>query len=219
MMYVKAKSAAEALAALAQAAGRATIIAGGSDLMVDIQEGKRKPEMLVDITAAADMRQIRVEGDELVIGAAATLTEIARSPLVQQYFPSLCQGAGNESNRSVSAEIDASRLSLAFSNLVENAIKYNNENGWVRVTLDADHKFFYVKVSDSGMGIPQESLDYIFERFYRVDKSHSREIGGTGLGLAITKSAVVAHRGAIKVQSKLGEGTTFTVRIPLRYIV
>ena len=124
-----------------------------------------------------------------------------------------------ESNRSVSAEIDASRLSLAFSNLVENAIKYNNENGWVRVTLDADHKFFYVKVSDSGMGIPQESLDYIFERFYRVDKSHSREIGGTGLGLAITKSAVVAHRGAIKVQSKLGEGTTFTVRIPLRYIV
>ena len=124
-----------------------------------------------------------------------------------------------ESNRSVTAEIDATKLSLAFTNLVENAIKYNRENGWVRVTLDADHKFFYVKVSDSGIGIPQESLDYIFERFYRVDKSHSREIGGTGLGLAITKSAVVAHRGAIKVQSTLDEGTTFTVRIPLRYIV
>lgn len=123
-----------------------------------------------------------------------------------------------ESIRSVSAEIDPTRLSLAFSNLVENAIKYNRENGWVRVTLDADHKFFYVKVSDSGMGIPQESLDYIFERFYRVDKSHSREIGGTGLGLAITRSAVVAHRGAIRVQSVLEEGTTFTVRIPLRYI-
>lgn len=124
-----------------------------------------------------------------------------------------------ESNRSVSAEIDVTKLSLAFSNLVENAIKYNKENGWVQVSLDADHKFFYVKVSDSGMGIPQESLDYIFERFYRVDKSHSREIGGTGLGLAITRGAVVAHRGAIKVQSTLDEGTTFTVRIPLRYIV
>lgn len=124
-----------------------------------------------------------------------------------------------ESNRSVTAEIDATKLSLAFSNLVENAIKYNRENGWVRVSLDADHKFFYVKVSDSGIGIPQESIDYIFERFYRVDKSHSREIGGTGLGLAITRSAVVAHRGAIKVQSTVDEGTTFIVRIPLRYIV
>lgn len=123
-----------------------------------------------------------------------------------------------ESNRSVSAEIDVTRLSLAFSNLVENAIKYNHENGWVRVSLDADHKFFYVKVSDSGIGIPEESLDYIFERFYRVDKSHSREIGGTGLGLAITRSAVVAHRGAIRVQSTVEEGTVFTVRIPLRYI-
>ncbi len=124
-----------------------------------------------------------------------------------------------ESIRSISAEIDAVKLSLAFSNLVENAIKYNKENGWVRVTLDADHKFFYVKVSDSGIGIPEESLDYIFERFYRVDKSHSREIGGTGLGLAITRSAVIAHRGAIKVQSILEEGTTFTVRIPLHYIL
>lgn len=124
-----------------------------------------------------------------------------------------------ESNRSVSAEIDTTRLYLAFSNLVENAIKYNRENGWVRVSLDADHKFFYVKVSDSGMGIPQDSLDYIFERFYRVDKSHSREIGGTGLGLAITKSAVVAHRGAIRVQSEMEQGTTFTVRIPLKYII
>ena len=124
-----------------------------------------------------------------------------------------------ESNRSVTAEIDATKLSLAYSNLVENAIKYNRENGWVRVSLDADHKFFYVKVSDSGIGIPQESIDYIFERFYRVDKSHSREIGGTGLGLAITRSAVVAHRGAIKVQSTVDEGTTFIVRIPLRYIV
>lgn len=123
-----------------------------------------------------------------------------------------------ESNRSVNAEIDVTRLSLAFSNLVENAIKYNHENGWVQVSLDADHKFFYVKVSDSGIGIPEGSLDYIFERFYRVDKSHSREIGGTGLGLAITRSAVVAHRGAIRVQSTVEEGTVFTVRIPLRYI-
>ncbi len=67
------------------------------------------------------------------------------------------------------------------------------------------------------MGIPKESQEHIFERFYRVDKSHSREIGGTGLGLAITRSAVVMHRGAIKVYSEEGEGTTFTV-LPLKYV-
>ena len=92
------------------------------------------------------------------------------------------------------------------------------DDGWVRVTLDADHKYFYVKVADSGMGIPEESIGRIFERFYRVDKSHSREIGGTGLGLAITRNAVLMHRGAIKVFSTEGEGTIFNVRIPLNYI-
>ncbi len=123
-----------------------------------------------------------------------------------------------ESFRPVTAEVDEGRLTLAFTNLVENAIKYNKENGWVHVSLDADHKFFYVKVMDSGMGIPEESLNFIFERFYRVDKSHSSEIDGTGLGLAIAKSAVLVHKGAIKVSSQLGEGTTFSVRIPLNYI-
>lgn len=123
-----------------------------------------------------------------------------------------------ESFRPVMAEVDEGRLTLAFTNLVENAIKYNKENGWVHVSLDADHKFFYVKVMDSGMGIPEESMDYIFERFYRVDKSHSNEIDGTGLGLAIVKSAVLVHKGAIKVSSHVGEGTTFSVRIPLNYI-
>ena len=123
-----------------------------------------------------------------------------------------------DSFRPVNAEIDETKLTLALSNLVENAIKYNVEDGWVRVSLNADHKYFYVTVADSGMGIPEESLDRIFERFYRVDKSHSREIGGTGLGLAITRNAIVMHRGAIKVYSKEKEGTTFSVRIPLIHI-
>ena len=123
-----------------------------------------------------------------------------------------------ESFRPVTAEVDEVKLSLAISNLVENAIKYNKENGWVQVSLNADHKYFYVKVADSGMGIPQESLDHIFERFYRVDKSHSKEISGTGLGLAIARNAIITHRGAIKVHSEEGEGTTFTVRVPLNYI-
>lgn len=124
-----------------------------------------------------------------------------------------------ESFRPVSAEIDEVKISLALTNLVENAIKYNKQEGWVHVSLNADHKYFFVRVEDSGIGIPEESLEHIYERFYRVDKSHSREIGGTGLGLAITRNAVLKHRGAIKAHSKEGEGTIFTVRIPLIYIV
>ena len=123
-----------------------------------------------------------------------------------------------ENFKPVTAQVDETKLTLAISNLVENAIKYNTENGWVHVSVNADHKYFYVKVEDSGIGIPEEAQEHIFERFYRVDKSHSREIGGTGLGLAITRSAVLMHRGAIKVYSKEGEGTTFTVRIPLQYV-
>ena len=106
-------------------------------------------------------------------------------------------------------------MTLIMTNLVENAIKYNKEHGWVRVELDADYQYFVFKVSDSGIGIPEDSLAHIYERFYRVDKSHSREIGGTGLGLAITKNAVLMHRGVINVTSVEGEGSSFTVKIPL----
>ena len=123
-----------------------------------------------------------------------------------------------ESYRPVLAEVDEVKLSLAITNLIENAIKYNKDDGWIRVSLNADHKYFYVKVADSGVGIPEDSKDLIFDRFYRVDKARSRETGGTGLGLAIAKNAIHMHHGAIKVYSKLGEGTTFTVRIPISYI-
>ena len=119
------------------------------------------------------------------------------------------------SKREIVAEVDEVKMSLILTNLVENAIKYNKEQGKVEVLLDADHQFFTVRVRDSGIGIPPEALGQIYERFYRVDKSHSKEIGGTGLGLAITRSAVQLLRGSIKVESVVGEGTAFTVKIPL----
>ena len=101
--------------------------------------------------------------------------------------------------------------------MIENGIKYNKEGGFVKVSLDADYQNFIITVSDSGIGIPEEELKSIFERFYRVDKSHSREIGGTGLGLSITRSAILLHRGSIAVESAIGEGTVFTVKVPVMY--
>lgn len=123
-----------------------------------------------------------------------------------------------ESNRLVMAEVDEVKITLALTNLAENAVKYNREHGFVKITLDADHQYFTVEVEDSGIGIPESSYDQIFERFYREDKSHSREIGGTGLGLAITKNVILMHRGTISVTSELEKGTVFTVKIPLSYI-
>lgn len=117
----------------------------------------------------------------------------------------------------VIAEVDETQINLVLTNLVENAIKYNRQHGEVSVTVDADHEYFQFTVHDNGIGIPEEEQSRIFERFYRVDKSRSRAIGGTGLGLSITKSAVIRHHGTITLTSKEGEGTTFVVRIPLRY--
>ncbi len=99
-------------------------------------------------------------------------------------------------------------------NLCDNAIKYNREGGEVNVNVRDDENEVILSVTDTGIGIPQEHLDRIFERFYRVDKSHSKEVGGTGLGLSIVKHAVSIQKGEIKVSSDVGEGTTFTVTLP-----
>ncbi|MGN0481759.1 MAG: sensor histidine kinase [Lachnospiraceae bacterium] len=123
-----------------------------------------------------------------------------------------------ESFRPVVAEVDEVKITLAISNLVENAIKYNKEEGWVHVSLNADYQYFYVRVEDSGIGIPKESQQWVFDRFYRVDKARSRQSGGTGLGLAIVKSCITMHHGDIKLHSEEDTGTVFTVRIPINYI-
>lgn len=158
---------------------------------------------------ASQMNITAVDINELIESVLKRLRPIARLRDVEVTF---------ESIRPVTAEIDEVKITQVFTNLVENAIKYNKEHGWVKVLLDADHQFFTVEISDSGIGIPEADYDHIFERFYRVDKSHSREIGGTGLGLAITRNAILLHRGSVKVASTEGEGTSFTVKIPLTYV-
>lgn len=118
--------------------------------------------------------------------------------------------------KEVHADADAMKLSLAISNLVDNAVKYTPEGGTVEVSLDADHQNAFISVADTGIGIPEDEVNRIFERFYRVDKTRDRETGGTGLGLSITHSTIMMHKGSIKVNSKEEEGTTILVRIPLK---
>lgn len=187
------------------------------EFMADIaEEIDREDEIITDLLSlvkmdrtAADLNITEVDINALVELIMRRLRPIAQNRDVEVVY---------ESVRPVTAAVDEVKITQVISNLVENAIKYNKEHGWVRVKLDADHQYFSVEVADSGIGIPAESIDHIYERFYRVDKSRSREIGGTGLGLAITRSAILMHRGTIKAESIEGEGTTFTIRIPLKYI-
>ncbi len=187
------------------------------EFMVDIaEEIEREDKIINDLLSMVKMDRTVATMNVTVVDVNA-LTElilkrlrpIARKRDIEVVF---------ESKRAVTAEADEVKLSLIITNLVENAIKYNREQGWVKVVLDADHQFFTLEIADSGIGIPQEALEHIYERFYRVDKSHSREIGGTGLGLAITRNAILMHRGSIKASSVEGEGTTFSVKIPLNYV-
>lgn len=108
---------------------------------------------------------------------------------------------------------DPQRIEQVMTNLIENALKYGNENGQVMVSLDEEKKHILISIRDDGPGIPPEHLSRIFERFYRVDKSRSKERGGTGLGLAIVKHILNAHKTKITVMSKVGKGTTFRFKL------
>ncbi len=186
------------------------------EFMEDIaKEIDRENKIITDLLSlvkmdkkVTNMNITEVNMNELTEVILKRLRPIARKRDIEVTF---------ESIRQVKATVDEVKISLVISNLVENAVKYNKENGWVKVVLDADHQFFTLTISDSGIGIPAEEISHIYERFYRVDKSHSREIGGTGLGLAITRSAVLMHRGSVRVESSPGEGTSFMVKIPLNY--
>jgi two-component system sensor histidine kinase SenX3 len=109
---------------------------------------------------------------------------------------------------------DETQLTSMFTNLVENAVKYTPPGGRVEVTGGFEGSEIVIRVSDTGIGIPEGKLPRIFERFYRVDKARSKETGGTGLGLSIVKHVAENHGGRVTVESTLGEGSTFTVYLP-----
>lgn len=124
-----------------------------------------------------------------------------------------------EDVRKVVVQADEMKISLAVSNLVENAIKYTKDGGMVKVIVDADHRDAFITVQDTGIGIQEDEHGKIFTRFYRVDKTRDRETGGTGLGLAITHSTILLHHGSIRLASKENLGSTFTVRLPINFTI
>ena len=180
------------------------------------KEIDRENDIITDLLALVRMEKSEseinissVNINEILEAVLKRLKPIAESKNIELIF---------ESFRPVIADVDELKFASVATNLVENAIKYNNTDGTVTASLNSDHQYFYLKVTDTGIGISEENQDRVFERFLEFDKARSRETGGTGLGLAITKEIVMKHHGSIKIHSKEGEGTTFTVRIPLKYI-
>src|SRR5690606_21165335 len=129
-----------------------------------------------------------------------------RDVLIRFYF---------DKSKNFLTHADKDKISQAIQNLIANAIKYNQEGGEVSIHLKAGKKNLKVEVKDNGKGIPQEDLNRIFERFYRVEKSRSREKGGTGLGLAIAKHILEGHKSKISVISTVGKGSVFSFTLPL----
>jgi two-component system, OmpR family, phosphate regulon sensor histidine kinase PhoR len=157
-----------------------------------------------------------IEGGNVQLRAAPVELE----PLVQDVCASLAAKAAAQKvtlKNNVSSEIvvyaDARRLEQMLTNLIDNAIKFSRENGTVAISHESGTRD-KILVHDNGDGIPAQHLERLFERFYRVDRARSRDMGGTGLGLAIVKHLALLHGGEVTVTSELGKGSTFTLHLP-----
>ena len=128
---------------------------------------------------------------------------------------------GHKVNCFVTADVplvyaDKDDIERVVLNILTNSIKYTPENGEIKIYVGFVYNDAYIKVFDNGIGIPEDSLSRIFERFYRVDKARTREMGGTGLGLSIAKEILDKNGGSIDIKSKVGEGTEVVIRIPTK---
>jgi two-component system, OmpR family, phosphate regulon sensor histidine kinase PhoR len=191
-----------------------------------VREGAVPESSFVDVALGNALRMERLIDDLLELSRAEsgavplemgeTFLSSFLSRVADQHRPS-----AEQAGKTVEVEAgggafraDLRKLSLALSNLVENALKYGKVGGRVTLSGRIEEDACLLEVADDGPGISPEHLPRIFERFYRVDKGRSRKLGGTGLGLSITKHIVESHGGTIRVESRLGVGTRFTIRIP-----
>jgi signal transduction histidine kinase len=175
-------------------------------------EAERLAQLVGDLL---DLRRLEDVGPQSRV--AVDLAELARR--------AAAEAIPRAEERGITVEVDAPEraivagvpadLEAVVKNLVSNAVKYNRDGGRVDVTLTTERGARRLSVADTGIGIRQQDLPRVFERFYRVDSARSRATGGTGLGLSIVRHAVERHGGTVHVESTLGEGTTFTVSIPI----
>jgi signal transduction histidine kinase len=178
-------------------------------------EVDRMTHMVLDL-----LQLVKLDEGEVGLHLAPTSLNEMTSDIVKRLTPLAEQKSitlAVEAVREVIIDADELKLSSAISNLVDNGIKYTPNGGSVKIILDADHQFAFITVSDTGIGIKEDEQSRVFDRFYRVDKTRDRETGGTGLGLSITYATVRLHNGVIRLISKENEGSSFVIRIPLRY--
>jgi two-component system, OmpR family, phosphate regulon sensor histidine kinase PhoR len=167
------------------------------------------------------LEQARAESGQMTLDMREIDLEDVVRPILQSFEPqAVNKGVALElvTLRPVRVEADPGRLAQVFVNLIDNALRHTAAGGRVKIELDAHGSDAFVRVRDTGEGIPYRDLPHIFERFYVVDRSRTRESGGAGLGLAIVKGIVDAHGGAISAESMLGRGTAFTIRLPIMRI-
>ncbi len=174
----------------------------------------RMATVIRDLLALADIENIpssRIQSinlEEQINHVVQTVKQIYKDAEISVF---------NQTGKEIILEADYDLMELAWTNLISNAAKYSNPPAFITITLSSDNKTVGIEITDKGIGIPKEDLHRIFERFYRVDKAHSRKVGGSGLGLSIVQTIVKKHFGQLTVQSEVGEGTTFKVQLPLSH--
>lgn len=206
-----------------------TIIKGYAETLHDLPE--LKPHQVAEITEKIGRSCIRMENLVNNLLRLANIENLEDSrfqdcnliPLIENCvhtLRSLYPDATVEVKKSadqIFLKGDSGLLELAITNILENAAKYSDPPAQIQITAGVEEDDAVIEISDKGKGIPAEDLPYIFERFYRVDKTHSRRLGGAGLGLSIVKTIITKHDGTITAVSEVGKGTTFRVTLPLRH--
>jgi signal transduction histidine kinase len=185
-----------------------------NSLAVIMRSAERMSKLVGDLTLLARMENPLVPRQKSWLDFAAITRSVVAD--FNELFKAKSVDLKAEPIDPVQLYGDSEALKRLVANLLQNALKYTDKEGIVKVSLENQLRQAKLTVSDTGIGIPQESLSRIFDRFYRVDQSRSRAAGGSGLGLSIAKAIIEAHKGRVEVQSTIGTGTTFSIFLPVK---